>query len=470
VVSYEEDWYGAPVDPIALVTRLARADPYPDYVVYERDGRWTFAGGVLAAVSLEADRVRTRFVDGSGIVQPWSGSPASALRRALDAVPVQGWNAYGWIGFDFAGVIPALGPTGAAAPPGELAQLPVPRIEVSTDGTGVLIRGADAAEREWIRTLIARPDGPGEPAATPVDVRAADASYRERVAQAVKEIRQGQYQKVILSRTVPIPFPADLVGTYAKGRRANTPARSFLLRFGGLHAAGFSPEVIVTVDADGQVLTQPLAGTRAFGRGPALDAAARDELESNPKEVFEHAVSVRTAQDEEVVERSLRLTGVHDLAGRLVDELSGGQRRRVWLAMALAQQTSILLLDEPTTFLDIAHQYEVLDLCAELHAREGRTLVAVLHDLNQACRYATHLIALRPGGQIAAQGDPAKVITAGLVEDVFGLPCRVIEDPETGTPLVVPLRRGAREQSADAEHIPSRTSASASASASAGSG
>jgi iron complex transport system ATP-binding protein len=147
-------------------------------------------------------------------------------------------------------------------------------------------------------------------------------------------------------------------------------------------------------------------------------------------------------QDEEIVTQSLKMTGVHDLSSRLVDELSGGQRQRVWLAMALAQQTSILLLDEPTTFLDIAHQYEVLDLCAELHAQEGRTLVAVLHDLNQACRYATHLIALRPGGRIAAQGNPAEVITAALVEGVFGLPCRVIEDPETGTPLVVPIRKG----------------------------
>jgi iron complex transport system ATP-binding protein len=111
----------------------------------------------------------------------------------------------------------------------------------------------------------------------------------------------------------------------------------------------------------------------------------------------------------------------------------------VWLAMALAQQTPILLLDEPTTFLDIAHQVEVLDLCAELHT-DGRTLVAVLHDLNQACRYATHLVAMRDGA-IVAQGDPSETVTADLVEAVFGLPCRVIEDPESGTPLVVPAGR-----------------------------
>ncbi|ATE56113.1 ABC transporter ATP-binding protein [Actinosynnema pretiosum] len=145
--------------------------------------------------------------------------------------------------------------------------------------------------------------------------------------------------------------------------------------------------------------------------------------------------------DQRVVAESMRLTGVAELADRPVDELSGGQRQRVWLAMALAQQTPILLLDEPTTFLDVAHQVEVLDLCADLHEDGAHTLVAVLHDLNQACRYATHLIAMRPGRGVVAQGDPSEIVTAELVEDVFGLRCRVIPDPETGTPLVVPLKR-----------------------------
>ncbi|WP_165988685.1 ABC transporter ATP-binding protein [Streptomyces sp. YIM 98790] len=144
-------------------------------------------------------------------------------------------------------------------------------------------------------------------------------------------------------------------------------------------------------------------------------------------------------EDERVVQEAMAGTGVRDLADRYVDELSGGQRQRVWIAMALAQQTPLLLLDEPTTYLDIAHQIEVLDLCARLH-EEGRTLVAVLHDLNQAARYATHLIALRDG-RLVAQGRPGEVITAELVEEVFRLPCRVIDDPETGTPLVIPAAR-----------------------------
>ncbi|WP_217141559.1 ABC transporter ATP-binding protein [Streptomyces sp. AC627_RSS907] len=150
-----------------------------------------------------------------------------------------------------------------------------------------------------------------------------------------------------------------------------------------------------------------------------------------------------SAEDERVVQESMAQTGVSELADRYVDELSGGQRQRVWIAMALAQQTPLLLLDEPTTYLDIQHQIDVLDLCAELHEEQGRTLVAVLHDLNHAARYATHLIALR-GGEVIAEGAPKDIVTADLVERVFGLRCQVIDDPETGTPLVVPAARKAR--------------------------
>jgi iron complex transport system ATP-binding protein len=142
--------------------------------------------------------------------------------------------------------------------------------------------------------------------------------------------------------------------------------------------------------------------------------------------------------DERAVTEAMRLTDLTDLADRPVDALSGGQRQRVWIAMALAQETPILLLDEPTTFLDIAHQVEVLDLCAALH-RAGRTLVLVLHDLNLAARYATHLVALRDGA-VVANGSPAEIVTADLVRDVFGLDSVVVPDPETGTPLVVPRR------------------------------
>lgn len=146
-----------------------------------------------------------------------------------------------------------------------------------------------------------------------------------------------------------------------------------------------------------------------------------------------------SGEDEEAVRAALAATDTTDLADRIVDELSGGQRQRVWLAMALAQRTEILLLDEPTTYLDIAHQVEVLDLVSRLRDDHGYTLVAVLHDLNLACRYATHLVAMKDGA-VVAEGDPAEVITAELVEHVFGLTCRVITDPESQTPLVIPRR------------------------------
>ena len=142
--------------------------------------------------------------------------------------------------------------------------------------------------------------------------------------------------------------------------------------------------------------------------------------------------------DEAAVVAALDATNTAELASRGVDELSGGQRQRVWVAMALAQETPLLLLDEPTTYLDITHQYELLDLFQRLNRRAGRTLVAVLHDLNQAARYATHLVAMKEG-LIVAEGDPREIVTAELVAEVFGLRCRVIEDPEAGTPLVIPL-------------------------------
>jgi iron complex transport system ATP-binding protein len=147
-----------------------------------------------------------------------------------------------------------------------------------------------------------------------------------------------------------------------------------------------------------------------------------------------------TAADRAAVDAALTATGTLDLAGRPVDALSGGQRQRVWIAMTLAQGTGLLLLDEPTTYLDLAHQVEVLDLLVDLNERDGRMIVLVLHDLNQACRYAHHLVAMREGAVVAA-GPPASVVTSALVTDVFGLPCRVIDDPVSGTPLVVPIGR-----------------------------
>ncbi|MEU6860161.1 ABC transporter ATP-binding protein [Glycomyces sp. NPDC046736] len=159
---------------------------------------------------------------------------------------------------------------------------------------------------------------------------------------------------------------------------------------------------------------------------------------------FPHQSALRqwSRADEAAVRGAMAATGTTDLADRLVDELSGGQRQRVWVAMVLAQETELLLLDEPTTFLDIAHQIELLDIFAGLND-EGRTIVAVLHDLNQAARYATHIVAMRDG-TIHAEGTPDEVITPETVEHVFNLPCKVVPDPVAGTPLVLPLPRTPR--------------------------
>jgi len=157
---------------------------------------------------------------------------------------------------------------------------------------------------------------------------------------------------------------------------------------------------------------------------------------------YPHQTWIRqwTKADEAAVASAMEVTETLELASRPVDELSGGQRQRVWIAMALAQDTSIMLLDEPTTFLDLAHQVEVLDLLTDLNQRDGRTIVLVLHDLNHAGRYAHHLIAMR-NGAIVAEGAPGDIVDCELVETVFQLACQIVADPVAGTPMVVPIGR-----------------------------
>ncbi|WP_189788114.1 ABC transporter ATP-binding protein [Streptomyces capitiformicae] len=156
-----------------------------------------------------------------------------------------------------------------------------------------------------------------------------------------------------------------------------------------------------------------------------------------------------SAADQRAVDEALERTGTAALRDQPVDRLSGGQRQRAWIALALAQDTELLLLDEPTTFLDLRHQLDVLDLVAALHAEAGRTVVMVLHDLGQAARYADHMVVLKDG-RLAAAGAPGEVLDADLVRSVFDVECRVIPDPETGTPLVVPKGSAARHITASA--------------------
>ena len=207
-------------------------------------------------------------------------------------------------------------------------------------------------------------------------------------------------------------------------------------------------------------LIRPSAGTvildgKAIGRRQAKDVARRlgllpqsaiapdgivvADLVARGRYPHQSFLKQWSKADEAAVTAAMQATGTTDLSARPVSELSGGQRQRVWIAMVLAQETPILLLDEPTTFLDIAHQIEMLDLLDDLNA-EGRTIVAVLHDLNHACRYASHLVAMKDG-TIVAQGRPGDIVTEQMVYDVFGLRALVIEDPVTGTPMIVPAKR-----------------------------
>ena len=160
-----------------------------------------------------------------------------------------------------------------------------------------------------------------------------------------------------------------------------------------------------------------------------------------------------SAQDEQVTNEALDITGITEFADRPVDALSGGQRQRAWIAMALAQDSDMLLLDEPTTFLDLAYQMDVLDLLTELNQERGKTIVMVLHDLNHACHYADHLVAM-VRGSIVAQGKPTEVVTEQMVSEVFGVNCNIIPNPTTGTPLVVPIGRTKRKHHLPAAPLP----------------
>jgi iron complex transport system ATP-binding protein len=173
------------------------------------------------------------------------------------------------------------------------------------------------------------------------------------------------------------------------------------------------------------------------------------DLVSRGRYPYQKLLRQWSRDDEVIVNESMAATGVSQFAQRSVDELSGGERQRVWLAMVLAQQTGTLLLDEPTTYLDLAHQIDVLELCETVRSTRAMTVVVVMHELNLAIRYADHLIVMR-AGKVQAVGNPGEVVTEELIQETFGLPCRIVSDPETGKPMVVPRVRGVRAAAAPA--------------------
>ena len=436
----------AGANPLFLMARLARCGLFDDHVVYERPGSWTFAGGVLGEVVLDArpagaeniadgrpptrsGTLRTWWDGGERQEHAWSGRPADALDEAFRSCPFPQWNAYGWIAFEFAG----------PRHRGErLAHLIVPRTEVRVDAGEAVVTSVNAAEAERVATLLAEPGEPRPGTPEPVEVRVGGDTYRARVARAVEEIGAGRYQKVIVSRRLPISFPVDVVSTYVRGRSANTPARSFLLRLGSFQATGFSPEVLACVDATGTVMTQPLAGTRAFGRGAELDAATRRELETDPKEIFEHAVSVRTSQEE--LNRVCEPDTVQVTGFMSVKERGSVQHLGSSVSGLLAQgRTSWDVLDAlfPGVTASGIPKPEAMDAIARLEEPRGLyagTVLTIAHD--GAMDAALVLRALYSDERGAWLRAGAGIVTGSTPEREYEETC---EKLSSIAPYVVPL-------------------------------
>ncbi|MFT3860421.1 ABC transporter ATP-binding protein [Micropruina sp.] len=244
------------------------------------------------------------------------------------------------------------------------------------------------------------------------------------------------YDRAIVSQNLTVGIPD---GSFTAIIGPNGCGKSTLLRAFARVLAPAAGQVLLDGTSLQAIRSKELA--RELGLLPqsslAPDGIRVADLVARGRAPYHSMFQHWTQADEAAVRDALAVTRLTELSGRLVEELSGGQRQRVWVAMLLAQQTPVMLLDEPTTFLDIAHQFELMELLRTFHD-SGKTVVAVLHDLNQAARYASHLIVMKDGTVVAA-GSPHQVITVECIEEVFGLRALVIDDPVTATPLVVPL-------------------------------
>ncbi|MCE7082325.1 salicylate synthase [Streptomyces sp. ST2-7A] len=283
-------------DPLLIAARLADSGLHESYVIYENHGSWSYAGGVRAELTLDRDgaRLTQEGLPDSGL--PWSDQPLRLVSQLLAEVEVPHWRAYGWTAFELSY---AKGGDRAHLGTGRLMQLVVPRAEVRF-GTGhALLRASDQVTLDALVDTVVTRTPEVVRGTRPLDVYATDGTqYREAVRRTVDAINAGELHKVILSRIVEVPDEIDLTATYVAGRRGNNPARSFLLNLDGTEAIGFSPEIVVQVSEDGRVVSQPLAGTRALTGDMLVNESLRADLFGSPKEVYEHAISVKTGADE----------------------------------------------------------------------------------------------------------------------------------------------------------------------------
>ncbi|MBZ6227755.1 salicylate synthase [Streptomyces olivaceus] len=304
--------HGPSPDPAATATRLAEAGLAEQYMVYETEGGvWHFAAGSAVTVTATATGITARAA-GRSWTSRTDGKPLDAFAAALSALATTGAGTvgsgtarhfYGWAAFELAHLLHA---DPAATGDAPLLHVLVPSVEVTLAGEGTLVRAQDEAWTRKVADLLAEPrargTASGEPApgSTEGVIATGAGAYGRAVARTVVDIRAGLLEKAVVSRKVPLPADprVDFPATYLAGRRANTPARSYLLDLGGCRAAGFSPETVLEVGEDGRVSTQPLAGTRARGTDPAENERRRVELLTDPKEIHEHAVSVRLAWEE----------------------------------------------------------------------------------------------------------------------------------------------------------------------------
>ncbi|MET9806303.1 salicylate synthase [Streptomyces halstedii] len=333
---YFEKRLRLPSDPMTAAARLASSGLHADYMVYENQGTWSYAGGAAAEITLDRTGARLRQPD--EVLLPWDGHPLRQVQNLLDAVRVTGWRAYGWAAFELSY---AKGGDLAHIGDQRLLHLVVPHTEVRIEGGEAYLRSVDEAGLAAALDVLSAEHAERRSVPDPVDVRQAGAeAYRRAVGVAVDAINDQRLQKVIFSRVVPVERELDFVGTYLAGRRGNSPARSFLLDLGGIEATGFSPEIVVQVDPDGKVVSQPLAGTRALTGDRAEDERLREELLADPKEIYEHAISVKIACDELIGVCAPGSVGVEEfmvvkergtvqhLASRVGGRLAAG--RRAW--------------------------------------------------------------------------------------------------------------------------------------------